>query len=85
MWINLHVSSDLNSKRLPGEKCGLGQVYEGKLVHVEQIMHGKILWIYYNDGYYFSGPVNPFAAARYPSPVIKKKQSIHVSEAMAWT
>jgi anthranilate synthase/aminodeoxychorismate synthase-like glutamine amidotransferase len=51
----------------------IGEVYGGKIVIADRIMHGKTSEIFYEDHPLFNGIENPFVATRYHSLVIQPK------------
>lgn len=63
----------------------IGQAYGGKIVHANQVMHGKTSPIYHADKGVFSGLTNPFEATRYHSLVIEKETLPDCLEITAWT
>lgn len=50
----------------------IGEVFGGKIVQANTLMHGKTSLIYHNNADIFKGIENPFMAMRYHSLVIKK-------------
>lgn len=63
----------------------LGQVFGGKIVHANQIMHGKTSMMHHNNKGVFEGLPNPFEATRYHSLVIEKTSIPSDFEITAWT
>ena len=63
----------------------IGQVFGGKIVHAQQIMHGKTSMIYHKGLGVFSGLQMPYEATRYHSLVIDKKSLPDCLEVTAWT
>ncbi len=63
----------------------LGQVFGGKIVHANEIMHGKTSMIYHKGIGVFKGLDNPFEATRYHSLVIEKDSLPHCLELTAWS
>ena len=63
----------------------IGQAFGGKIVHANEIMHGKTSMIYHKDTGVFSGLDNPFEATRYHSLVIEKDSLPDCLEVTAWT
>ena len=63
----------------------IGQAFGGRIVHANQIMHGKTSMIYHKDAGVFSGIVNPFEATRYHSLVIEKATIPDCLEAVSYT
>jgi anthranilate synthase component 2 len=67
-----------------GHQC-IGQVFGGKIIHANQIMHGKTSMVKHSGVGVFSGLVSPFEATRYHSLVIDKKSLPDCLELTAWT
>ncbi|MGK0442913.1 MAG: anthranilate synthase component 2 [Pseudohongiellaceae bacterium] len=63
----------------------IGQVFGGRVVRAEQVMHGKTSAIYHADKGVFKNLSNPFEATRYHSLVIDKKTLPDCLEITAWT
>jgi len=63
----------------------IGQVFGGKIVHAQEIMHGKTSMIHHNDKGVFNGLTNPYEATRYHSLVIEKDSLPDCLEITAWT
>ena len=63
----------------------IGQVFGGRIVHANKIMHGKTSMIHHNDSGVFKGLSNPFEATRYHSLVIEKDSVPDCLEVSAWT
>ncbi len=63
----------------------IGQVFGGKIIHAQQIMHGKTSDIYHESENVFIGFPNPFTATRYHSLVIEKESLPDCLEITAWT
>lgn len=63
----------------------IGQAFGGKIIHANDIMHGKTSEIYHHDSDVFSGFTNPFTATRYHSLVIEKETIPECLEITAWT
>ena len=63
----------------------IGQVFGGKIVHANDIMHGKTSMIHHKDVGVFTGLVNPLEATRYHSLVIEKTSVPDCLEVTAWT
>lgn len=63
----------------------IGQAFGGKIVHAQQIMHGKTSLIHHNGSHLFQGITNPFQATRYHSLVIEKHSIPDCLEMTAWT
>ena len=67
-----------------GHQC-IGQVFGGKIIHANQIMHGKTSMVKHTGVGVFSGLASPFEATRYHSLVIDKKSLPDCLELTAWT
>jgi len=63
----------------------IGQVFDGKIVHAKQIMHGKTSMIHHHSTGVFAGLTNPYEATRYHSLVIEKSSLPECLEITAWT
>ncbi len=63
----------------------IGQVFGGKVVRAERVMHGKTSQVYHRSEGVFRGLPNPFIATRYHSLVIDKTCLPHCLELTAWT
>lgn len=63
----------------------IGQVYGGKIVKAQAVMHGKTSQIYHTGKGVFSNLPNPFVATRYHSLVIEKSSLPRCLELTAWT
>lgn len=67
-----------------GHQC-IAQVYGGKIVRAQEVMHGKTSAIFHNNTGVFQGLKNPLQATRYHSLVVDRT---HVPEGFsvnAWT
>lgn len=51
----------------------IGEVFGGRTVAAERIMHGKTSLIYYKKSVLFKGVKNPFEATRYHSLLVERK------------
>ncbi len=51
----------------------IGQVFGGKIVRCDEIVHGKMGTMYHNDEGLFSGLPSPFEATRYHSLVVERE------------
>ena len=63
----------------------IGQVFGGKVIHAQQIMHGKTSMVSHNGEGLFRELENPFQATRYHSLVIEKASMPDCLEVTAWT
>ena len=63
----------------------IGQVFGGKIVHANAIMHGKTSMIVHTGQGVFAGLPSPFEATRYHSLVIEKNSMPECLEITAWT
>lgn len=55
-----------------GHQC-IGEVFGGKIVGAERLMHGKTSLIYHNGKDIFKAIENPFEATRYHSLLVERK------------
>ena len=63
----------------------IGQVFGGKIVHANAIMHGKTSMIHHNGQGVFKTLPSPFEATRYHSLVIERETLPNCLEVSAWT
>jgi len=63
----------------------IGQAFGGKIVHAQQLMHGKTSPIFHNNTGVFCDLPNPFVATRYHSLVIDRSSLPHCLEITACT
>lgn len=63
----------------------IGQVFGGKIVRADRVMHGKISKVFHNDQGVFCGLSNPMEATRYHSLVIERESLPEVLEITAKT
>ena len=63
----------------------IGQAFGGKIVHAQQLMHGKTSQVFHKDTSVFNGLPNPFRATRYHSLVIERESLPDCLEVTAWT
>ena len=63
----------------------LGEVYGGRVVRAERIMHGKTSPILHKGRGLFAGLDNPFEATRYHSLLVERSSLPDILEIMAWT
>lgn len=63
----------------------IGQAFGGKIVHANEIMHGKTSMVKHHDVGVFKGLSNPLEATRYHSLVIDKTSLPDCFEVTAWT
>jgi anthranilate synthase component 2 len=63
----------------------IGQAFGGRVVHAQQVMHGKVSSIHHNHQGVFRGLQEPFAATRYHSLVIERASLPAALEITAWT
>ncbi len=52
-----------------GHQC-IGQVFGGRIIRAQTLMHGKTSLIHHHDGDLFTGLENPFVATRYHSLIV---------------
>jgi anthranilate synthase/aminodeoxychorismate synthase-like glutamine amidotransferase len=63
----------------------IGYVFGAKIVNARKLMHGKTSLIYHNRRAIFKGIANPFAATRYHSLIVERKNLPQSLEITAWT
>ena len=63
----------------------IGQVFGGRIIHANEIMHGKTSMVKHTGVGVFSGLADPFEATRYHSLVIDKQSRPDCLELTAWT
>ncbi len=63
----------------------IGQAFGGRIIHAQQVMHGKTSPIYHSDSGIFNGLKNPYQATRYHSLVIEQQSLPDCLEMTAWT
>jgi anthranilate synthase component 2 len=63
----------------------IGQIFGGKVIRAQQIMHGKTSLIHHTGKGVFAGVPNPFVATRYHSLVVEKSTLPQCLEVTAWT
>lgn len=63
----------------------IGQVFGGKVIHAQEIMHGKTSEIFHNNTDVFKGLNCPFTATRYHSLVVERETLPDCLEITAWT
>lgn len=63
----------------------IGEVFGGKVIRADKLMHGKTSRIYHNSSSIFKGLSNPFEATRYHSLIVEKKSLPDVFQITAWT
>ena len=63
----------------------IGQVFGGRIIHANEIMHGKTSMVKHTGVGVFSGLADPFEATRYHSLVIDKQSLPNCLELTAWT
>jgi anthranilate synthase component 2 len=63
----------------------IGQAFGGKIVHAQQLMHGKTSAIHHDRRGVFSGLPEDFTATRYHSLVIERSSLPDSLEITAWT
>ncbi len=67
-----------------GHQC-LGEVFGGKVIRAERIMHGKTSQIYHNRKTIFQNLPTPFTATRYHSLLVENQSLPACLEKIAWT
>lgn len=63
----------------------LAEVYGGKVIRADRLMHGKVSDVHHNDIGVFSGLPNPFVATRYHSLIVPEDSVPDCLEVTAWT
>ncbi|MCW5623727.1 MAG: aminodeoxychorismate/anthranilate synthase component II [Burkholderiales bacterium] len=63
----------------------IGEAFGGKIVHAQQLMHGKTSPIQHRGEGVFHGLPAPFTATRYHSLVIERDSRPEVLDVTAWT
>jgi anthranilate synthase component 2 len=63
----------------------IGEAFGGKIVHAQQLMHGKTSPIHHRGEGVFQGLPNPFTAIRYHSLAIERTSKPEVLDVTAWT
>ncbi|MBN3038868.1 MAG: aminodeoxychorismate/anthranilate synthase component II [Candidatus Omnitrophica bacterium] len=67
-----------------GHQC-IGEVFGGKIVRAERLMHGKTSMIRHNGKTVLKNLPNPFEACRYHSLIVERKSLPKPLEIIAWT
>lgn len=67
-----------------GHQC-IGQAFGGKIIHAQQLMHGKTSMIHHSETGVFRGLATPFQATRYHSLAVEKSSLPDCFEVTAWT
>jgi len=67
-----------------GHQC-IGQVFGGKVVRADHVMHGKTSMMHHRGEGVFAGLPQPFEATRYHSLVVQKDLLPECLEVTAWT
>jgi anthranilate synthase/aminodeoxychorismate synthase-like glutamine amidotransferase len=63
----------------------MGQVFGGKVIRAERLMHGKTSPIYHDQKTIFEGIPSPYTATRYHSLIVEKESLPDCLEISAWT
>ncbi|NMO97771.1 aminodeoxychorismate/anthranilate synthase component II [Paenibacillus lemnae] len=63
----------------------IGQVFGGKVIRAERLMHGKTSPIHHHGTSVFQGLPDPFIATRYHSLLVEKESLPECLEITAWT
>jgi anthranilate synthase component II len=63
----------------------IGQAFGGKVIHAQQLMHGKVSPITHTNVGVFAGLPSPFIATRYHSLAIERETCPAELEVTAWT
>jgi anthranilate synthase/aminodeoxychorismate synthase-like glutamine amidotransferase len=67
-----------------GHQC-IGEVFGGKIIGADRLMHGKTSEIFHDGELIFEGLKNPFTATRYHSLIIDPKSLPACLKLVAWT
>lgn len=67
-----------------GHQC-IGEVFGGRIIRAQQLMHGKTSLIYHDRKRLFNGFSDPFIATRYHSLVVERASLPPCLEITAWT
>lgn len=67
-----------------GHQC-MGEVFGGKVIRADRIMHGKTSPIYHNRKTIFEKIPSPFLATRYHSLIVESRTLPSCLEKIAWT
>lgn len=67
-----------------GHQC-IGEVFGGRIIGADRLMHGKTSEIFHIDSLIFEGLKNPFTATRYHSLIIDPKSILSCLKLVAWT
>jgi anthranilate synthase/aminodeoxychorismate synthase-like glutamine amidotransferase len=67
-----------------GHQC-IAQVFGGKVVRAERLMHGKTSEMHHGESGVFAGLPNPFIATRYHSLIVDRGSLPDELEITAWT
>jgi para-aminobenzoate synthetase component II len=63
----------------------IAQVFGGKVVRADRLMHGKTSQVFHDEKTIFSGIPSPVTAARYHSLIVEKETLPDCFEISAWT
>ncbi len=63
----------------------IGEVYSGKVIRADRLMHGKVSPIYHDSQGVFAGLKSPFIATRYHSLIVPEDSLGEELEICAWT
>lgn len=63
----------------------IGEAFGGRIVHAQQLMHGKTSLIHHRGEGVFRGLPEPFTAIRYHSLAIERESKPDVLDVTAWT
>ena len=67
-----------------GHQC-IGEVFGGRIIRAQQLMHGKTSLIHHDHKRLFNGFSDPFIATRYHSLVVERASLPPCLEITAWT
>ncbi len=87
--ISLEVVAELGSSYPILGVClghqGIGQVFGGRVVRADKVMHGKTSMMFHRGEGVFAGLPQPFEATRYHSLVLQKDAIPECLQVTAWT
>ena len=63
----------------------IGEAFGGRIVHAQQLMHGKVSPVHHKDVGVFRGLPNPLTCTRYHSLAIERESLPNCLEVTAWT
>ncbi len=63
----------------------IGEAFGGRIVHAQQLMHGKVSPVHHRDAGVFRGLPNPLTCTRYHSLAIERASCPECLDITAWT